>query len=701
MDNIVVVLSSHFKYQSFNKSLHYLYALIFTTFTLLSYQLAAEEIKLDNIASFNSSKHVSWLTPVSLSGQFNTFASINNLNQLFLISQDGIKQVSLNDYIENKSKVTAYSFHPNFHLKEQPGYATLYTAHIEAKTSNKTKSLLVKNLEKAYQDEMVIREWVFTSSNNLSLSNKNIRDVLKIPSVNKHSFISQLTFNPHIKSWDESHGELYIVINGDKSYLDTPIYSGSILRVNPQKYGNRPYSIPAHNPFLKQTTIQNEILLYGALGVTELIWQKGNKANYLVTWSHQGNSYLSKTEAGKADSDTLLKNKISESQQGISQITNYQGRVFSSLKDKFVFLSNTNNNWQLIATDTKKANMLDTLSLKLSTSLDLLSDSNNELVIFDKQTGKFYSLKSSILPAQSNETKPKDGMPEPRVTNLLNIIILVVTIIIVVLVMGIMLLRYNRKRIPKGILHKKFSRFELNETNKVVELYLRHEKEINCLIPIDNIKQCDLLLNGSIITTVNRTENITFNQKSEFQLNQSILKEKREKMIDERTRKLELVLTLLDSTKHLVCFYLRKGNHRLTKPCFDSSINQATKLLWLVSQSINPNIVLPQNKNLLSQSEAKVNNNALSNKSKRDIVKNVDLNKTSQQSITDKASNSDGEDKESNDTVQQGSPNSHNKQLDIEIVVTLEKLALLKQKGLLSDDEFSSAKEKLLQDLLK
>ena len=92
---------------------------------------------------------------------------INTTGQMFLV--DDMKNASqvLDLHIKQQEahsplKLTAIELHPNFALRDQPGYGTFYTAHLETiDTQSKTKRIQENNDELTLKFDSVITEWQF------------------------------------------------------------------------------------------------------------------------------------------------------------------------------------------------------------------------------------------------------------------------------------------------------------------------------------------------------------------------------------------------------------------------------------------------------------------------------------------------------------------------------------------------------------
>jgi hypothetical protein len=156
---------------------------------------------------------------------------------------------------------------------------------------------------------------------------------------------------------------------------------------------------------------------------------------------------------------------------------------------------------------------------------------------------------------------------------------------------------------------------------------------------------------------------------------------KRHKMTDDRTREVHLSLVTAKEV-YKGCIYLRKGNQRLTKAKYEEILEQSIDLIWHLST-----------KNLSSLTEKRTHVTA--------VRENPVARKLSSPSIKKPViranpvkSNSEVEFKPKEAVKATSVKQDH------DIVDALDKLAQMKQKGLLTEQEFAEAKAKLLNKIV-
>jgi hypothetical protein len=160
-------------------------------------------------------------------------------------------------------QLSAFTLHPNFSVRDQPGYDTFYTAHVEkASTKLNTKRLTAPEIKTALLYDAVVTEWRLNDERKVKLSSQ--REVVRIAINSARNAINQLSFNPYTTSWDDNFGQLYISLSPSTKYEQFPLYSGVILRINPQPSNNNSYTIPLSNPFYADTKYEQSLYLFGA-----------------------------------------------------------------------------------------------------------------------------------------------------------------------------------------------------------------------------------------------------------------------------------------------------------------------------------------------------------------------------------------------------------------------------------------------------
>ena len=154
--------------------------------------------------------------------------------------------------------------------------------------------------------------------------------------------------------------------------------------------------------------------------------------------------------------------------------------------------------------------------------------------------------------------------------------------------------------------------------------------------------------------------------------------------------------------KFIICLYLRKGNQRLTKESYHETIEKLFDWSWLVARQLNANetgkrvirVKTEVIKKPVTDFTNKVKKNTKANKENQ-VEKSRQASRVNHEAAAKHNSESRSENRLYAASKQQESTT------DAELINALDKLVKLKQQGFLSDKEFTSAKSKLLQDLLK
>ena len=676
-------------------------------FIIFSSATFGQKLQLKQIFSLNDIEYANWLVPVQLGEK--RYLLANAKGEIYDINNGSINlknRISITANNANKEfiQLTALVAHPNFNLREHKGFATFYTAHIEKFDVNIRKRLQAKNLNTEFNYDAVLTEWKLTTSQKLTFSPNNVREVLRIPLSSEGAHISQLSFDPNTKPWEESHGQLFIALNSDNELSKVPLYSGSILRVIPHKLGLKPYTIPNDNPFLRTSDINDEIYILGAQKIKQIIWSRSDKNNFFIKHEFHEKTMFSRAFMG-SNWLTLKANKIANSQNYSQKIaTLYLGKKLIELSNKVLILTQNKDQLALVIDNENEqtaSEVITSNNYQLSNEIILGIDNDNELVLFDKYNVSLYLIGAEKEKSLKKSNEAEKNTSSPSIFSLIIFFTIVLIFLTVCFFIAYKIWKKLKQRIVKKLLLNKFDRFEVVEDKGEVLLYKRHQKSPGLTLELSQIANSQLILNDEVICTISRQNEQTIDSAIEEGIRTAFAEEKRIKMIDNRIRKLEMQFNLDKKSKHTVIFYLRKGNHRLTKPSFGNSMELAIKWLWFYSHSIDPdNIKIPEPKKkvALSKAVSKPSNDIVSGQS-------VDINDNNYSAVNISSEKLNSTDK----TIieQEHSSNKstnyaiNDEQLDVDIVEAIDKLANLKKQGHLSEEEFNSAKNKLLNDLIK
>jgi len=694
-------------------------------FFFASLPIVAKEFQLQEIAEIGQgdTKNTNWVELV---------ANPSDKTQYFAADRDGRvntlnKGKSLDKTLIDLTQafpqaqgiqLTAFTLHPNFSIRDQQGHATFYTAHSELFNA-KFKALRLKTrIEKpTYSHEAVVTEWQFNSSSGIASNLEKKREILRIPLLSQEGMIKQLAFDPFQKQWSDDFGLLYIALNGTNEASKSPLYSGTVLRINPVKLGTRGYSIPADNPFLKDSKVPNETYLLGLQQIEQLLWSKQNNQALFINHLYNKQRVLSKGLSGNDWRQQPPHKIIADFKQDSiypSPFVVYQGRSYKNLIDKALFFSfeaqklklNSVNLAASPKTSVKTEGVVITNTSKTLSKLSLHQDIDGEL-LFSDNTGSLYYLESALTNGpEQGQPESENIQPEPSQTGsylLLFIIALGVILII---------LRQYRGRIQlkitRSTLHKRYARFEYDEESQSIHLFKRHQEEIDNTLRLTDIVQSEILLNGNSISIISAEQGQGFNSSLETKHNRIFAQEHRDKMVDDKVRQIDLILTDKNQHKYNICTYLRKGNQRLTKAGYHETVEKLIDWCWLIAQQLNASEtgkrIIRVKPVIQKQTHTSYASSAPESKEETQIsVADQKMNACS----ADKKPNTEAktDTKASAETKPVAGLKTAAKQsessVDAELVNALDKLGKLKQQGFLSEEEFASAKAKLLQDLLK
>ena len=193
--------------------------------------------------------------------------------------------------------LTAIAIHPNFHLKDLPGYQIFYTAHQEPINTESGKTRLPEVPIKDSKYDLVINEWRLNSET-LTADLTSQREIIRIASPEQKNTIQKIAFNPNLKPWQDGFSSLYIVLNHTQEYSEIPLYSGAILRITPEEFGLKNYIIPEKNPFKINKNIPNEIIAFGINNVTDLLWDKTSNEQWFYLETIATETLLKKVKKG-------------------------------------------------------------------------------------------------------------------------------------------------------------------------------------------------------------------------------------------------------------------------------------------------------------------------------------------------------------------------------------------------------------------
>lgn len=160
------------------------------------------ELKIDLSSLKKSSSKALWLDPVSIPGSGGDFFIAQNNGAIYLINKENNSKpktalnLPLSKHPSSFLSLSAIAIHPSFIRPEEPGYATLYTAHtVDFLQDSNTNRLSVEGLDSEFPFETVITAWQFDFDTQKIISGSS-REVLRIP-------IRE--FKAGLKTWPLTH----------------------------------------------------------------------------------------------------------------------------------------------------------------------------------------------------------------------------------------------------------------------------------------------------------------------------------------------------------------------------------------------------------------------------------------------------------------------------------------------------------------
>ncbi|MEO9509343.1 MAG: hypothetical protein ABJG28_09150, partial [Nonlabens ulvanivorans] len=377
-----------------------------------------------------------------------------------------------------------------------------------------------------------------------------------------------------------------------------------------------------------------------------------------------------------------------------------------------LFIENKNNQWQLSATNVASQTEAETSPLAVLTlnpkqidadsQLSLYIPRENELLIWDHSQAIIYK----VLPHLSAETTHTENeIPaEKSGSN----IFLYIFIILIFLALAFVYIKkkYGQNFIRnKSFLRSNFARFDFDTTTNEISLFKRHETQINTTIYSLDIVSSEIWLNNTLINTVSLDTGHGFNEQKDKALRLRFEQEHRDKMVDDKVRQISVKLTTSKLNQYHICAYLREGNQRLTKEKYHSVIDHIIDWNWYFSSVVNeqetperpPKVVIEKKiiapKQVIKPSIKKEPVKSSKEASESEATVETKTTNTTQEAIADVKT-----EPPKNSPVKVNNAKSTAK-VDTKLIEALNKLAVLKEQGYLTEEEFVLAKANLLESL--
>ncbi|WDE05044.1 SHOCT domain-containing protein [Thalassomonas viridans] len=238
-------------------------------------------------------------------------------------------------------------------------------------------------------------------------------------------------------------------------------------------------------------------------------------------------------------------------------------------------------------------------------------------------------------------------------------------ILALLLLLIFLLVRYRKGRYGLSSLpRKQYAYLEVSKSKQQIGLYRQHQTNTNTVLNIKDVISSKIMLNDKLINLVTREQADTFDTEQEKLLLDNFARTQSERMLDGQLRTVNLVLTDKQQKRYVICLYLRAGNKRLTKTRYQDVVEDVLEWCRLLSSQIN-NYHNPQTPPATAKTSPL----------------QVEATPASQQET---------------EPAQAAPKPQEQQEINNKFMSALERLVKLKQEGLLSDSEFSRAKEKLL-----
>lgn len=483
------------------------------------------------------------------------------------------KQLSENKFIE----LTAITSTPNFNLPKHNDYLTLYSAHVE-ESSTTNKRLLSHQQAIDFPFDAVIIAWKLQRNINHELIFSEHREVIRIPINKVNQAIKQLSFNPYISHWHENYGHLFIALAKQEQPTQA-LYAGAILRIHPQKFALQNYSVPDDNPFIRDTEISDEIALVTNENILSFTWQKKKPERLLIhsqtNSSQQIYSSLQGSDRRKSNNESHLWQASPTREQ--SWLFSYHGRGLTHQWGNILLLNSTHNHWQfnIISSSATPNKPAKTQNLHLQHQAIKPAQfigheqANGEIILLDTANQLVLSL------ANESHAKNLESQPSFDDTAKSNSYLFIIFSggLLLFLIICFIYIRTLKHKSDYSLRHE-WANFDINTEQETLLLYKPHQKVGEFTLPFKQIIKSELILNEKIINCINTLSECRYSEESEKVIQRMFSQEYRFKMVDNRTRKIQLRLTDKSGECYLFCLYLRVGNIRLTKVKYKAVIKK-------------------------------------------------------------------------------------------------------------------------------
>ena len=611
--------------------LTFVLAVVFLNLSCPAGASTKREVSLTKVSEFVSKNGVlrQWLPPIENTGLDNQYFIANTSGELYSLKGDTILSdpvIDLSATLINSTgiKLTAFILNRNFSISDSIGFNSLYTAHTEEFTANTDVDYIEGQSTKITREfDLVVRRWQLALSSDGKYQVLHSEEVIRIASPAREVEITHLSFDRYAKSWLDDYSSLYISLTASKQFESEPLYSGSVLRINPIRSGQQNYSVPTTNPFLNKANINDEIFLLGAQSIQQVFWPDKYNGKLLLKHEYKGQPIFSLSKGGsdwlKNEPDSIL--VAQKNWQLSDSVILYQGNKHEHLSGKLLFIEQDSNKLQLrsLKLNTRQAQklntehewLLDDANMLAAGRISLFSASNGDILFFNHDFNTIFTLNDhQQLDINSDAVKSIEFSLLKLFQKLLSKLSLSKILLLLALIAIVYLINIHywpKKVSTKELLKGKLTSFTLDKAKHTLSLYRFHKRKVDTILSLHNIIRSEVYLNNVEINIISNELGHGFSKIQESDLLNSLAHEHHHKMQVDEVRKVSLHLIDDMQNEYSIYLYMRKGNIRLTRNSYEDVTNELVAWCWLLSGYINPSESVQQNEGIENKEHLSTN----------------------------------------------------------------------------------------------
>lgn len=628
--------------------------------------------------------------------------------------------------------VYGLALHPNFNQKDSPGYRSFFTAHSEKASATFPTSFPVinKDIDNIHHYD-VVSQWFLDTSTQPWQITTNTRDVIRIARRNASQKIIAIKFRPNSKQWMPDFGNLYIALDDVNELKPNALHSdidGSILRISASKFGLNPYRIPDDNPYVDGGKFIPETYISGLKHIRGFTWDTSGKEQLIIA-DHVDES-LQEIDIGfvgadygrglQIDTENFTREQHREYDKLARMVESasanypqeigedivsgevYRGRTLYQLIGFYIFADKTASSLLYVPSRQLKSGRISDIStlpvegyeqlLHRDTFHALISqDKQGELYFTHKTAGDLFTL-TEIMPViePSTEGQQSAAATDQEQSSNSTLVIVLTGALFALVIFYYFRRKNNLRQRLLSYLNQHYTEVEWHENTQTLAFSNSHNQKKNKTVAVKDIDEVNVLLNLQSILLINAEKQHCFTMDAEHEVSHIIQQEHINKMMPDKVRGISLQFTTVENETLIVALYLRKGSQRLTRLSFKKACDEMINWCWLISKKMNPE---GTGKRII--------------RTKPEVVKNPTVAATTKygqpsnptglaQEKTEKLDSIDQQKPAPAQTKHAATPENSASAPSSSIVAELEKLVQLKQQGLITEQEFAAAKQKLL-----